>query len=245
MNSSVYRIVEYRLLLGMVRKSILVPVSVAAIIKKMLLEICLSENKQKGISLLELLIVLVVVGVLVALAIPNFNRANTQFQRQNIARQLKIDFERARFDSVKRNAETFNEMAKLIINNPTSFSSVLDLNNNGTIETSEIHLTNISAAGAKIVGGNLIFPITVTFDRRGQARAINGSNAAITPTFVICGQDCTFATANQTNSNTLSISPSGTVALVEAGQVFFDRAVPNVTSVSTGSKINSMAQVSD
>lgn len=197
------------------------------------------HRHQKGFSLLELLVVVAILGVLAALAIPGFTKAQVQFQRQNVARQMKIYLERARFDSVKRNASTFNEMAKLIIHSPTSFSSILDTNHNGTLELNEIHLISIPVSnGVKIVGGNLIFPITITFDHRGQAKAINGSNADITPTFIVCENNCTFATADKTNSNTLSISPTGTVAMVEAGQIFFDRAVPNATSVGTALNID-------
>lgn len=204
------------------------------------------QNRQKGFSLLEMLIVLTLIVVVATLAIANFGRANLQVQRQNIARQLKIYLDRARFDSVKRNAETFDEMSKLIIHSPTSFSSVLDLNHNGKIEGSEINLTNISAAsGVKILGTSLVFPVTITFDHRGQARAVNGLNAEITPTFVICGQNCTLANADQTNSNTLSVSPTGTVALVEPSKTFFGLPTPKVTPVAVGSKINSKAQVSN
>ena len=193
-----------------------------------------------------MLVVVAVIGVVIAIAVPNFNKADVHFQRQNIARQMKIYFERARFDSVKRDAETFDEMAKVIVNNSTSFSTVLDVNNNGTLEANELRLTTISAgSGIKIVGNNLVFPITVTFDRRGQAKAINGSGVAITPTFIVCEPNCTYSTADPANSNTLSISPTGTVALVEAGQVFFDRTIPNVTAVGSGTKINPMAQVNE
>lgn len=204
----------------------------------------LKDKRQRGISLPEILIVLTILGILVALAVPSFTKADVQLQRQNIAQQLKTNFERARFDSIKRNAAS-NQMAKVVINSATSFSTTLDLNSNGTLESNETRVTTLSAgSGAKIVGSNLIFPITVTFNQRGQAEAINGVNAAITPSFVICGQNCTFATANETNSNTLSISPTGTVALVEKGQAFFDRVLPTIEkAIGTGDKINSNAQV--
>lgn len=230
---------------GTVRKSILAAVAVYSVINLMPSKTRSADNQQKGISLIELLVVVAILGTLIALAVPNFTKAEVQFQRQNIARQLKIYFERARFDSIKRNAVTFDEMAKVIIHSQTSFSSVVDLNHNGILENNEVRLISISAnSGTKIVGNNPTFPITVTFDHRGRSRAVNGANTEVTPTFVVCGQNCTFATANPSNSNTLSISPTGTVALVEAGEVFFDRVVPNVTAVGTGTKINSMAQVS-
>lgn len=202
------------------------------------------NKNQKGFSLVELLVVVVIVGVLAALAIPSFTQADGHFQRQNFTRQLKNYFERARFDSIKRNAETFDEMAKIIIHNQTSFSTVLDFNNNGAIESSETRLTKFSGSGdVKIVGNNLAFPITITFDRRGRVRAVNGSNNEITPTLTVCGKDCTYANADEKNSDTLSISPTGTVALVKKGEVFFDRLIPDVTAVGTGSKVNPMAQV--
>ena len=60
------------------------------------------RDRQAGVSLIEVLIVLVIVAVLVTIAIAQFSRPKEVFQRQNIAREFKVALERARFDSVKR-----------------------------------------------------------------------------------------------------------------------------------------------
>lgn len=202
-----------------------------------------NEN-QSGFSLIELLIVIVVLGVLAAIAIPNFMSASGDFQRQNAARQLKSFLERARSDSVKRNAFSANELAKVVIDSSTSFSLAVDKNYNGTIESDEISsVPTAGKNGVKIVGKNLIFPVTVTFNNRGQAKAIDGMNKAISPVFTICGNNCTAETANASNSETLSISPTGGASFVEKNEVYLDPVVPEVSVIGTGSKVDPMAHV--
>src|SRR5258708_37051336 len=61
-------------------------------------------SSQDGVSHIELLVVIVIIAIVASLALMQRGSANEQFQRQNIARQLKVAFERARFDSVKRRA---------------------------------------------------------------------------------------------------------------------------------------------
>lgn len=204
----------------------------------------MSDRSQRGVSIVELLIVFVVIGVLSAIAIPNLMNANGGLQRQNVARQLKSYFERARFDSVKRNAFNSDELAKVVINSSTSFSLALDTNYNGRIENTEIsNMPFANGNGVKIVGNNLIFPVTITFNNRGQAKAIDGTNTAISPVFTVCEKNCTSATADPSNSETLWVSPTGNVDLVKTGDIYLDPATPDISVINTGSKINPMAKL--
>lgn len=208
-------------------------------------EICLSDKNQNGVTLIELIIVISLMAVLAALAIPSFMKADTHFQRQNVSRQLKMYLERARFDSIKRNAFSVDEKSKVIIYDSTSYALVLDSNQNGKIESGEVSKISISANDViKIADDKLIFPVTVTFNNRGQARAINGVNALVRPEFVICEKPCSTVTADAKNSDLLSISPSGNVAFVKSGEVYFDPIAPSITTINPGSKIDLMAQVS-
>jgi Tfp pilus assembly protein FimT len=59
-------------------------------------------NSQSGISAIELIIVIVIIGVVVVFAVAQFGSAKPVFDRQNAAREMRVGLERARFDSIKR-----------------------------------------------------------------------------------------------------------------------------------------------
>jgi prepilin-type N-terminal cleavage/methylation domain-containing protein len=200
------------------------------------------SHTQNGYSLIELLIVLVVLSITVTLALSTFKDSKTSFRRQNFARELKVSLERARSDSIKRRATDENKMAYVKITSPTSFILSSDLNQNQTLESNEDKTSNMAGSNIKIVGSNLIFPITVRFDRRGFMTATNGAANEITPSFIVC-ENCLAATADSTNSNIISVSPTGTVSMFNGGQDAPVFQNPNLSIVSGGSQINSTAVV--
>ncbi len=179
-------------------------------------------NPQSGKSLLELVVILVITAVLVTFAIAQFGGSKTNLNRQNLVREFKVSLERARFDSVKRRAQ--GSLSRIVIESATRFTVLTDLNQNGTLETSESRSVNFGSSGVKFVG-TLIYPITISFDRHGHISATNsvvgsdGEFQQINPTFTICDRGCTsLETANVKNSNVISISPSGTVAMLGGGE---------------------------
>jgi prepilin-type N-terminal cleavage/methylation domain-containing protein len=167
-------------------------------------------KSQRGVSLVEVLIVLVVLGILTTMAVLQLRGARTNLERQRIVREFKNYLERARFDSVKRRAVTNGEMATIVLNGPTSFSATMDFDESGTVaagETRDVDFTRRSTTQI-LVSDTLNYPVTIRFDRRGHATAIDNGNTAVNPVFKICG-DCS---TGSNDVSFLSISASGTVA---------------------------------
>jgi prepilin-type N-terminal cleavage/methylation domain-containing protein len=205
----------------------------------------LEINSQSGKSLLELVIVLAVAAIIVTFAVAQFGSSRRNFNRQNIARELKVSLERARFDSVKRRPSLESNMARVTIDSATAFSLMIDLNQNGSVEVSETKQINFPDTEVKIVGETLVFPITIRFNRYGQISATNGIGTEIDlPYFRVC-EKCTNATGNATNSNIITISPTGTVAMLNGGESPTTVQNPNVSTISQSEDINSLVTIND
>lgn len=204
----------------------------------------LELHSQSGKSLIEMVIVLTVAAVLVTFAVAQFGSSQRNFTRQNIARELKVSLERARFDSVKRRPSVEANMARVRIDGATAFNLAVDLNQNGTLEASETKQVSFPNSEVKIVGRNLVFPITVRFNRFGQIIATNGIGTEIeAPYFWVCEKCDSDATATAANSNVISISPTGTVAMLSGNVAQTTVQNPSVSSVSQNSDINPLVTV--
>lgn len=186
-------------------------------------------KSQRGVSLVEVLIVLVVIGVLSSLAVLQLRGARTNFERQRIVREFKNYLERARFDSVKRRAVTNAEMATIVLSGPTAFSASLDFDESGTVSASETRQIDFTARSTTriLVADTLNYPVTIRFDRRGHATTIDSGNNVVNPVFKICG-DCS---TNSTDVSFLSISASGTVADTRTAPGVLP--TPSVTNTNT------------
>ena len=174
-------------------------------------------RSQAGFSLIELFIVLVIIGVLTTLSIMQFGRSKTDFARQRIVSEFKINLERARFDSVKRRAEDPTQRARVRLDGPASFSVAVDFDSDGTLLPAETRRVDFDvSSGAQIRVSNIDpsrYPITISFDRRGHVTTTDIAGIAVNPLFTICS-DCTGATPDVT---VLSVSTSGTVAILRNG----------------------------
>ena len=192
---------------------------------------------QKGVTLVELMVVILLIVILSTIAIMNMSSSKIQFERQTVARELKVAFERARFDSVKRRAISSQQANVVVTEN--SFTLKTDINQNSTIETSEdrvnsswnpgISIRNTSGAAA------LSSAVTVAFNKRGESNPTGGS------AFLVCNGDCT--TPNVSNSNLVVVTATGTVNILSGGATVPTFSIPSVTTVNTNANIRSYTNV--
>ncbi len=173
-------------------------------------------SSQGGFSLIEMLIVLVIIGVITTIALMQLGSSRTDFERMRIAREFKIYLERARFDSVKRRPANTADMARIVLNGPSSFTAIYDVDGDGTLLPTETRLIDFTQRTNAViqVSDAWSYPVTVRFDRRGHITATDGSNNPVTPLFTICS-DCSAGSPDITR---ISVSSSGTVAELRAGQ---------------------------
>lgn len=193
---------------------------------------------QTGATLVEMLVVVVVIAVVFAAALVQFQAPRAQFSRQNVSRGLKVALERARFDSVKRRADVQTAQARVVISS-TSYKLGLDKDKDGTVETSEMVTTSFSGQNISITGSGMTLPVTVYYNQRGEVMAVDGVGTAVTPIFRVCLGDC--STPTNANSDLIIVTPTGTVNLLSGSSSAPSFAAPTVTSVSSDTDVEPLA----
>jgi Tfp pilus assembly protein FimT len=171
---------------------------------------------ESGVSLVELLVVCVVIAIVAALAFMQRGTADAQFQRQNAARELKVAFERARFDSVKRRADGSSAAPLAYVEVRTTSFTLRTFNVDANAAAVAVDRVYPFPAGVVASGYNFSLGSSkqVQFDFRGQAAVVGGGE----PQFMICnGATCPSAPGNNGETNTVLVTPTGTVNLLPGG----------------------------
>lgn len=196
------------------------------------------SRTERGMSLIEVIVVVLIISILVVFAVAQFGEASTVFETQNVARELKVNIERARFDSVKRRPELVTDMSRIVLLSSTSFSVSIDLDQDGVLENTETRTIDYSGrSNVRIVGQALTFPVTMVFDRRGHVTTTDGIGTEISPLFIICDGCTSFLDADNPTSYFIRISPTGTVSMYDNGQMPASVQNPTVTSVNSNTSI--------
>lgn len=197
------------------------------------------QADEEGVSLVETLVVVMIIAIVAALALLQLGEPNRMMKRQNVARELKVALERGRFDSVKRRADTSTKQARVTV---TSSAFILTTDNDlsGSIESSDDVVTAFGAQNISISPvGSMTLPFTVWFNQRGEP--VSSSGISISPVFLVCNGVC--VSPNNSNSNIVVLTPTGTVNLLAGGSAVPVFPTPNVTNVPPGTGISNMVSV--
>ena len=190
-----------------------------------------SASRQSGVTIVELMVVVVLIAVVAAFALIQRGGTDEQLRRQNVARELKSALERARFDSVKRSAEGAGPANVVVENDRFILRTDTDLDTPG-LESIETTLPpNVSIA--RYDGGR--DTVTVTFDKRGETT----TTGAESPVFLVCNGTCSADDDAAHNANIVLITATGTVNLLPGGstpQTF--TAPPVAPPIGAGTDIN-------
>ncbi len=142
------------------------------------------QNKiscSRGFSLIELLVVIGMLGILSAIALPLISSTIPNYQLRAASREIVIDFKRARAEAVKRNRPVLIEFTSETAGNPEAGGSYLicvDSNGDGTCGPNDPVLRNVELPGTVRLLGFSFTHNTLGFNQRGLV--LNNNSGTVT-----------------------------------------------------------------
>ncbi len=91
-----------------------------------------SKGSQNGFTLLEVMVVIVIIGIMIGIAIPNFNEYLRSRRLSGATMQMYVELMNARQQAV-----TQNKWVSLRLENSHQYKIFTDSNKNGVIDTGE------------------------------------------------------------------------------------------------------------
>lgn len=96
-----------------------------------------SNRRQRGVTLTELMVVVGILAVLGAMAFPMITQTIPNYQLRAAAREMVVNFKKAKVEAVRRNQTVLLEFTLETIGNPDaggSYRLCLDTNNDGVCD---------------------------------------------------------------------------------------------------------------
>jgi hypothetical protein len=140
--------------------------------------------------------------VIVGFAVFNLIKGNQNNSRQNITIDFANHLQKARLDSMRRQAKDINEMAQVKVFNRKSYSIAVDGDGDGQLDVPLV----MNLPSEQDVGINGPFPKTFIFDGFGQP--VDQSNRRASPQQVIF--------SNSSGASAVRFSETGEVTVAPA-----------------------------
>ena len=136
-----------------------------------------------GLSALDLLLVITIVSMLAGFVVVSLVRGNRSTYRTSTAVELAGLLQKARSDSIRRNARDLNQMAQVKIFNRKFYSIAFDGDGDGNLDVPLVkslpEQTELEISGP--------FPKTYIFNWQGQT--VDSQNNSVAPQPIIIGNN--------------------------------------------------------
>jgi prepilin-type N-terminal cleavage/methylation domain-containing protein len=156
----------------------------------------------RGFSILELLIGAAIISVVAGFILVKLVQGNRTTSRQSAAVDFANYLQKARLDSMRRQANDLSQMAQVKVFNRKSYSIAIDADGDGQLDIPLV--MNLPAEQGVEMSGP--FPKTFIFD--GQGQPVDSLNHRITPDPVTI--------SNDSGASAVRFSETGDVIVVPA-----------------------------
>lgn len=140
-----------------------------------------AKRNARGFSVSELLLVIAMVSVVAGFVVVSLVRGNRAASRTNAAVEIANYLQKARLDSMRRNAKDISQMAQVKIFNRKFYSIAIDGDNDGNLDVPLVK----SLPEQRDLEINGPFPKTYIFNWQGQT--VDSQNNRVMPQTITVG----------------------------------------------------------
>ena len=162
-----------------------------------------------GLSAFELVLVIAIVSMIAGFAVFSLLRGNHTAYRTSAAVEIAGYLQKARSDSMRRNARDLNQMAQVKIFNRKFYSIAIDGDGDGNLDVPLVK--NLPAQAEVEINGP--FPKTYIFNWQGQT--VDPQNNRVAPPSIVIG--------NSSGASAIKFNGDGKVVVVPGVKVLSAR----------------------
>jgi type II secretory pathway pseudopilin PulG len=161
----------------------------------------LKNSHSRGFSPLEILIGIAMISMIVGFAVLKFAQGRGTASRTNIAVEFANYLQKARLDSMRRNARDMDQMAQVKVFNRKFYSVALDADGDGQLDIPLV----MSFPPEQDVEIDGPFPKTFIFDWQGQT--VDAENRHIAPEAITVTNGSGASTIRFTETGNVVVGP--------------------------------------